>query len=50
MSTLTHAVQVTMDDWKRMHCAVLFFPAFIMMKVTHSSAAHWRYPVVIMQG
>jgi len=33
-----------MDEWKRMHCSVLFLPALVMITATHSSAAHWQYP------
>ena len=47
MSTLTHTVQVTMDDWNRMHCGVLFLKALVMIAATHSSTTRWKYPAAI---
>ena len=36
-----------MDDWKRLHYGVSFFPVLATIEATHSSLARWKYRVSI---
>ena len=49
VAAVTHTVQVTMDDWKRMHCGgVILYEPLVVITVTHGSLAHWQCPTSVV--